>query len=80
MIPTMARDLFGERFFYINFPIVNISSIGAACVPTFMGTLQIAFGGYEIPMWLLLGIDGMCFLLALILIKLKLHRVQQVQV
>lgn len=71
MIPTMARDLFGEKFFSMNFPLVNLSCIGAACIPTLIGALQVASGNYIVPMGVLLGIDVLCFLLALLLIKLK---------
>ena len=71
MIPTMARDLFGEKYFSMNFPLVNISCIGAACIPTLIGSLQVQFGGYIVPMLVLLCIDLICVLLAWLLIRLK---------
>lgn len=71
MIPTLVRELFGEKNFSLNYPIVNINSVGAAFVPTLIGALQSGSGGYQLPVLALLVFSVISLGLTMLLLKLK---------
>lgn len=71
MIPTLARALFGEKNFSINYPILNIGSIGAAFVPTLMGVLQTESGGYQLPLQVILVLCVCSLALSAALLRLR---------
>ncbi len=71
MIPTIARALFGDKNFSINFPILNAGSIGAAFVPTMMGVLQATSGGYRLPLQVMLVFSVASLGLAMLMMRLK---------
>ncbi len=74
MMPTTARSLFGEKYFSLNYSLLNTCSIMSAMFPTLVGSLRQLSGGYSIPAAVLFGLA--VFTLAPLAALLHLHRKQ----
>ncbi|MBR3881555.1 MAG: MFS transporter [Mailhella sp.] len=69
MIPSLVRELFGQKYFSLNYSLMNLSTVIVSLMPTAIGTLQMYFGGYTIPICGLAGLNVLTILLAAILIR-----------
>jgi hypothetical protein len=65
ILPAVSRGLFGNKFFSINFAIVNVSSVIAAFIPTVIGIMQTQNQTYRqaIYVQLIISVAG-CFISA----------------
>ncbi len=47
--PILIRDLYGDKYFSLNFAITNIGTMVLSCVPTLVGMLQMINHNYILP-------------------------------
>jgi len=69
MIPCMVRELFGQKFFSLNYAMMNLNSIIVAVMPTIASSLHAYFGGYFMAICCFVGLNIFTFLLTIILVK-----------
>lgn len=67
-VPIITRDLFGNKYFSINYAILPLNSFISSSFPTFIGSLRVLFGNYQMPYIVLLGV--LCFNIILLVFML----------
>lgn len=55
LMPTITRDLFGEKYFSMNFSIVSLVGLVGSVGPSIIGLIQAAYGNYQLA-YLMLAI------------------------
>ena len=68
MIPSLVREMFGQKYFSLNYSFMNLSTILVSLMPTAIGSLQMYFGAYTFPMCGLAAVNVLTILLAGILV------------
>ncbi len=69
MIPSLVRELFGQKYFPMNYSLMNLSTVIVSLMPTAIGSLQMFFGGYTIPIWGLACLNAATIVLVLLFIR-----------
>lgn len=69
MIPSLVRELFGQKHFSLNYSLMNLSTIIVSLMPTVIGSLQMLLGGYAIPLCGLLCLNVLTIGLAFVLVR-----------
>lgn len=69
-IPSIMRELFGQRTFSLNYSVLSLNSLVSAFVPTIVGNLQVATGNYHMSLLFLSAILVINFVIMGAMVKL----------
>lgn len=67
-IPTIIRELFGHRTFSLNYSVLCINSVLSACIPTIVGSIQVATGNYQLSLIFLCAVLIVNLILTIIML------------
>lgn len=71
MIPSLVRELFGDKYFSLNYSLMNLNTVIVSLMPTAASSLQIYFGGYLVPFCGLIGLNACTLLLTFLLVRCR---------
>jgi len=69
MIPSLVREMFGQKYFAMNYSIMNLVTVFVSLTPTVIGSFQMYFGGYTLPIFGLACLNAVTILLVFLLIR-----------
>lgn len=69
LVPMITRKVYGEKYFSLNYAMMNQVALSSAAGPGVFGAMEVATGGYAMPFTVMLGLSLGTFLLTFVLRK-----------
>lgn len=69
MIPSLVREMFGQKYFAMNYSLMNLSTVFVSLTPTVIGSFQMYCGGYTLPIFGLACLNAVTIVLVFLLVR-----------